>query len=157
MKTLDEKLKQYVKKIIVSPGYVIEIGHSDIVGGVRKYFESSEDYCMVDSKRVIQVDIISEYSYLSKLFDYQPNVIISMNLFNSYKNIKKLIKDTRELLMPGGYFIVLLDLKNKDTLKYLFEGYKTKDVSFLEIGKKSMICGIARKPYRIAYDIKDNP
>jgi len=157
MKTLDEKLKQYVKKIIVSPGYVIEIGHSDIVGGVRRYFESSEDYCMVDSKRVIQVDIISEYSYLSKLFDYQPNVIVSMNLFNSYKNIKKLIKDTRELLMPGGYFIVLLDIKNKDTLKYIFERYKTKDVSVVSVGQKTMICGIARKPYRIAYDIKDNP
>ncbi len=156
MKTLDEKLKQYVKKIIVSPGYVIEIGHSDIVGGVRKYFDCAEDYCMVDNKRVIQVDIISEYSYLSKLFEYQPNVIVSMSLFNRYKKIDKLIKDTRELLMPGGYFIVLLDIKNKDTLKYLFERYKTKDVSVVSVGQKTMICGIARKPYRIAYDSKTN-
>jgi hypothetical protein len=157
MKTLEETLKRYAKGIIIKPGYVIEVGHSDIIGGVRKYFENYEDYCMVDDKRVIQVDIISEYSYLGKLFDYQPNVIISMSLFNSYKKIKSLIKDTRELLMPGGYFIVLLDIKNKDTLKYLFEGYKTKDVSFLNVGEKSMICGIARKPYRIDYEPKDNP
>lgn len=157
MKTLEETLKRYAKGIIIKPGYVIEVGHSDIIGGVRKYFENYEDYCMVDDKRVIQVDIISEYSYLGKLFDYQPNVIISMSLFNSYKKIKSLIKDTRELLMPGGYFIVLLDIKNKDTLKYLFEGYKTKDVSVVTVGQKTMICGIAKKPYRISYDIKDNP
>jgi hypothetical protein len=157
MKTLDEILKYYVKKIINNPGYVVEVGHSNIVGGVRKYFEANEDYCLVDNKRVTQVDIISEYSYLTKLFDYQPYIIISMDLFNTHRNIKKLIKETRELLMPGGYFVVLLDIKNKDTLKYLFERYKTKDVSVVSVGQKTMICGIARKPYRIAYDIKDNP
>lgn len=157
MKTFDSTLCEYVKKIITRPGYVVEIGHSGIVGGIKKYFEPCDDYCMIDDKRVVGVDIISEYSYLSKLLEYQPDVLVSTNLFNSYKNIKSLIRDTREMLIPGGYFIVLLNLGNKDLLKYLFENYKTEDVSVVSLGQNSMICGIARKPYRIDYEPKDNP
>lgn len=154
MKTFEDKLVEYVNKIIIKPEYVVEIGHSGIVGGVKKYFDRCEDYCMVDDKRVIGVDIISEYTYLDKLFDYQPDVLVSIDLFNSYKKTKSLTRDTREMLIPGGYFIVLLEMEKKDLLKYLFDGYKTKDVSVVTLGQKTMICGIARKPYKIAYDPK---
>lgn len=140
------KLIEYKKKYIQKPGYVVELGSYDVTGGNRHLFEDADDFCGIDLKRGPGVDIVADCSEVDRLFDFNPDTIICLDVFKYYPRQKRIIKAIRESLSPGGYLMVFMSKVGEGScLDALFEGYQVLDVTIAE----TTICGIALKPYRI--------
>lgn len=138
------KLLEY-KKLIDKLGYVVELGSFDKEGGNRHLLEGFEDFCGIDCKRGPGVDIVADCTEVDRLFDFNPDTIICLDIFKTNSK-RKIIRAIRDTLSPGGYLMIFLPQVGEGSCAdALFEGYKVLDLSIVE----STICGIALKPYRI--------
>jgi hypothetical protein len=145
------KIREYREKFIEKPGYVVELGSYDMNGGMRTLFEDADDFCGIDTHRGPGVDIVSEYCEVGRLFDYNPDTIICLDIFPKITRTKTVIRGVRETLIAGGFIIVAGKVwEGGSVLDALFSGYEVFDLSTAE----GTICGIAKKPYRISYDTK---
>lgn len=149
---LQQKLKEY-KKLIKKPGYVVELGALDTTGGNRRFFEDADDFCGIDCQRGPGVDIVADCEEVDRLFDFNPDTIICLDVFKQYPRRRRIVKAIRETLIPGGYLMVFMSKTGEGScLDALFDGYEVLDVTIAE----TTICGIAMKPYKIEYDPKTN-
>jgi len=141
-----KKLIEYKKRFIKKLGYVVEVGSFDMEGGNRHLFEDADDFCGIDCKRGPGVDIVTDCAEIDRLFDFNPYIIICLDIFSRVVNKKKIIKAVRETLMPGGYLMVFVPQTGEGScIDALFNGYKVLDLTTVN----RTICGIARKPYKI--------
>lgn len=150
---LQNKLIEYKKKFINKPGYVVEIGSFDMYGGNHHLFEDADDFCGIDNHRGPGTDIVADYTEVDRLFDFNPDTLICLDVFRKGINSKKLIKAIRETVIPGGILIVFIPVENGGSFAdAIFSEYEVYDLITIE----RTICGIAKKPYKIGYDIKDH-
>lgn len=143
-----QKVKEYLKKYVKDQGYVVEIGSGECIADL---FEEADDFCKIDMHRGVGIDIVSDFVDIDRLFDYEPDTIVCVDLFAHTKRYKKVISAIRDTLIPGGFIIVFFPKTDGGSyIDSLFNGYEVFDVSTDD----TMICGIAMKPYRITHDPK---
>ena len=142
---IQKKITEYKQKHIPKPLYVVEIGSHIYDGVKRSMFDDADNFCEISNERGPGIDIVHGYDDIDRLFDFNPDVIICLDVLCKKANCKKIINAVRETLMPGGYLI--LSFKNEGEGSYIdafFNGYEVFDVSTVE----RTICGIARKPLK---------
>lgn len=141
-----QKLIEYNNKFIDKLGYVVELGSLDINGGNRHLLKDYDDFCGIDCKRGPGVDIISNLCDVDRLFDFNPDTIICLDIFKDKSNPKKIIKAIREILSPGGFIMAFIpQIGEGSCIDALFNGYNVLDLTTVE----NTICGIAMKSYKI--------
>lgn len=138
---LQQKIIEY-KQQLKHIQYVVEIGSLDYTGGNRKLFEEADDFCGIDEVRGPGVDMVSDFRDIYRLFDFNPDVILCVNVFKNNNHYKTVIKSIREALMPGGY--LFLFMPDRGFVDAFFNGYEVLDLSTVD----STICGLARKPLK---------
>lgn len=144
-----KKIKEYKRKYLAKAEYVLEIGSFDTDGGNRHLFEDVDDFCGIDNHRGPGVDIVTDCSEVDRLLDYNPDVVICLDVIDREKNKKKIVRAVRETVMPGGLLIISIPSRGEGSYAdALFEGYDVFDLTIVG----TTICGIAQKPYKIGYD-----
>ena len=142
---LQQKIIEYKKAHISSPQYVLEVGSLDLTGGNRHLFPEVDNFCGLDDKRGPGVDMCFNLEEVDRLFDFNPDVIICLDIFKTKSSIKKIIKSIRNTLMPGGYIMIFLPKEGEGSYAdAFFNGYEVYDLSLVN----STICGLARKPLK---------
>lgn len=142
---LQQKITEYKNAHISSPQYVLEVGSLDLTGGNRHLFPEADNFCGIDEKRGPGVDMCFNLEEVDKLFDFNPDVIICLDIFKTTSNIRKIIKSVRETLMPGGYLLIFLPQVGEGSYAdAFFNGYEVFDLVVVN----RTICGIARKPLK---------
>lgn len=167
---LQGKVKEYREKFIKDPGYVIEFGSLNVNGGVRHLFEDARDYVGIDMERGPGVDIVMNCHEAYRYFEYEADTIICMEMLEHDDQPWLTMKSIHSLLSKGGYLIISSPMNGfpehrypKDYFRYMKDAYTDwffKDLEILDLsevksGENSCICGIAKKPYKIQYELKN--
>lgn len=155
--TIQNKIKEFRDRFIKNPWNVVEVGEYDMDGYARELFKDANDFCRVDCRRHVEIDIVADCHEIHRLFDYNPDVVLCLNALNFDRRPQTTIKSVKKLLMPGGFLIIATPIINGGSFAdAFFYEYEVLDMCELLFDGKRTICGIARKPYTIQYDTKSD-